>query len=69
MTETSPFVVVASTSDHGCDASPRGGPAGDRPKPECIIREHIAWEGDGADVRQVLEAGYAKTMWEVGGRE
>jgi uncharacterized protein len=171
--EASPFVVVASTSDDGCDASPRGGPPGfvkvlderrvalpdlsgnnrldtlgnlvahpqvgllfmvpgvdetlrvngratvtddpdvldacvvdgrrprvavvvdvdqcfihcakafrragmwdpsswaaphDRPKPECIIGAHIAWEGDGADVREALEAGYEKTMWEVGGK-
>lgn len=172
--EASPFVVVASTSDDGCDASPRGGPPGfvkvldehrvalpdlsgnnrldtlgnlvarphvgllfmvpgvdetlrvngratvtddpdvldacvvdgkrprvavvvdvdqcfihcakafrragmwdpsswaapeERPRPECIIREHIAWDGDGDQVRAVLEDGYRKTMWEVGGLE
>ena len=171
--EASPFVVVASTSDDGCDASPRGGPPGfvkvlddhrlaipdlsgnnrldtlgnlvahpavgllffvpgvdeslrvngratvtddaavldacvvdgkrprvavvvdveqcyihcakafrragmwdpsswfgpdERPKPECILRDHLAWDGDAENVREVLEQGYEKTMWEVGGR-
>jgi PPOX class probable FMN-dependent enzyme len=40
----------------------------ERPKPECILQEHLAWEGGAEDVREVLEKGYEKTMWEVGGR-
>ena len=42
--------------------------ADERPKPECILKDHIAWDGDASNVREVLEQGYEKTMWEVGGR-
>ena len=40
----------------------------ERPKPECILRDHLAWDGGAETVREVLEQGYEQTMWEVGGR-
>ena len=43
-------------------------PADERPKPECILQEHLAWDGDADNVREVLEQGYEATMWEVGGK-
>jgi len=43
-------------------------PVDERPKPECILQEHLAWEADADNVREVLEQGYEATMWEVGGR-
>ena len=44
-------------------------PADERPKPECILQEHLAWEAGADNVREVLEEGYEATMWEVGGSE
>ena len=38
----------------------------DRPKPECILRDHLAFD-DAQVLRDSLEANYAATMWEVGG--
>jgi uncharacterized protein len=39
----------------------------ERPRPECILRDHLALEHDADFLRQRWERAYEKELWEVGG--
>ncbi len=40
----------------------------DRPKAECVLRDHLALDGvDASAIRDDLERSYEATMWEAGG--
>lgn len=40
----------------------------DRPKPECILKDHVQLDVDAAVIRADLEEGYTATMWVAGGQ-
>ena len=42
-------------------------PTDDRPRPECLLRDHVAKDMTAEGVRASLEDGYRRSMWEAGG--
>ena len=43
-------------------------PEDERPKPECMLRDHAGLDVEPDVIRRDLDAGYAATMWEAGGQ-
>jgi hypothetical protein len=41
----------------------------ERPKPECVLKDHIGIDAEPELIRADLERSYAATMWEAGGVE